>query len=293
MFDEFLIILVRGLGVGSLYALIALSFNVIYRASHIINFAQGNMLVLCGLFAAYLYGSDTSLATWLVLVPLAAASMAALLAIQGAVTLLPVKHSATHDSGLITTMAASVIISALMLITQGPAEHAAQSPFRGIAIAGVRAPAPYVWCMISALAWFASLRLFYSKTIVGLAMSALSQDFDAARAAGISVRKLQILAFGISGLIIGTTGYLAAPVIAISPDSGFRYVLNGFIVAVVGGMGNNAGAMMAGPLLGILTMFTAFQIGGEFQLMVSLLVMVIVLIIRPEGIFGRAKARRV
>jgi branched-chain amino acid transport system permease protein len=157
----------------------------------------------------------------------------------------------------------------------------------------MRTPAPYLLSIALMIAWYLALRWFLSRTVTGLAISALSQDFDAARAAGLRVRRLQVLAFAISGLILGSAGFVAAPVITIAPAAGLQYVVNGFIAAVIGGMGSNTGALLGGPIVGVISMFATYQVGGEFQGTILLLVMVAVLMVRPQGLFGNAAARRV
>jgi branched-chain amino acid transport system permease protein len=115
----------------------------------------------------------------------------------------------------------------------------------------------------------------------------------AARAAGLKVRRLQLLAFGISGLIVGSAGYIAAPIITLASDSAVSYVLNGFVALVIGGVASNTGALIAGPLVGVAAMLATFKVGGEFQGLVSMLILVTILLIRPQGIFGDTAARRV
>jgi branched-chain amino acid transport system permease protein len=94
-------------------------------------------------------------------------------------------------------------------------------------------------------------------------------------------------------LILGSAGFAAAPMMTISPDTGFLYVINGFIAAIVGGLGNNVGALIAGPVVGVISMLATYQLGGEFESTVIFGLMLVVLIFRPQGIFGRALARRV
>ncbi len=107
------------------------------------------------------------------------------------------------------------------------------------------------------------------------------------------MRRLQILAFAISGAIVGSAGFVAAPVMSISADSGIIYVLNGFIAAVIGGLGSNTGALIGGPLVGVVSMYAAYRFGGQFQNVVSLALLIGVLMLRPQGLFGRTQARRV
>jgi branched-chain amino acid transport system permease protein len=291
--DELVIILVRGIGLGAVYTLVAISFNVVHSSSGILNFAQGNMLVLGGLFGFFALPQEPSASGWLLLVPAAALLYAALLAAQGYLTLLPLRSSVEQHSWLITTLAVSVIIGAVILVAQGPFALSVKSPFPSFSLVGTRTPTPYALAVLLALAWYGALHWFHTRTTAGLAMSAIAQDLEAARAAGIRVRRLQVYAFAISGAIVGSAGFVAAPVISISADSGIIYVVNGFIAAVIGGLGSNAGALVGGPLVGVASMWAAFQYGGQLQNAVSLALLIGVLMLRPQGLFGRTAARRV
>jgi branched-chain amino acid transport system permease protein len=292
MLSEVLIIVIRGTAIGSIFALIAMSFNITYGATRILNFAQGNLLVLGG-FVAFFLANGVGLGWWMLVLLLAGALIAAFSAFQGWITLIPLRSSVEQDSWIISTVAVSVILGAVMLITQGPFAYSVQSIVPSFRILGVRTPGAYALAIGAMLFWYFALRYFMRKTFVGLAISALSQDFDAARAAGLPVRRLQLVAFGISGLLVGTAGFLVAPVISISPDAGLRYVLNGFVAVVVGGLGSNLGTLIGGPLVGIVTMLTAYRIGGTYQDMASLVILVTILMVRPQGIFGRTSARQV
>ena len=291
--DELVIILVRGIGLGAVYSLVAISFNVVHSSSGILNFAQGNMLVLGGLFGFFTLPQEPEVSRWLLLLPAAALFYAVVLAAQGSLTLLPLRSSVEQHSWLITTLAVSVIIGAVILIAQGPFALNVKSPFPHFTVLGTRTPTPYALAVGLAVAWYAGLRWFHRRTTTGLAMSAIAQDLDAARAVGIRVRRLQIYAFGISGAVVGSAGFVAAPVMSISTDSGIIYVVNGFIAAVIGGLGSNAGALIGGPLVGVASMWAAFEYGGQFQNAVSLALLIGVLMLRPQGLFGRTAARRV
>jgi len=291
--DEFFIILIRGIGIGAVYSLVAVSFNIVYQSSGILNFAQGHMLILGGVFASIFLPQHASVLTWFVLLGAGALCLAILMAIQGYITLLPLKSSVEQHSWLITTLAVSVIISALILITKGPFTLVVRDPFPPLRAFGVVTPAAYVIAPVLAITACLALRWFHSRTLIGLAMSALSQDLDAAKAAGIRVRRLQILSFAISGLVVGAAGFSAGSILTITPTSPINYVLNGFVAAVIGGIGSNAGALVGGPLVGVLSMWAAYNAGGEYQNAVSLALLVIILMFRPQGLFGRVSARQV
>ncbi|MEW6645270.1 MAG: branched-chain amino acid ABC transporter permease [Pseudomonadota bacterium] len=292
MLSEILIIVIRGIAIGSIFATIAMSFNIVHGATNIFNFAQGNMFILGG-FAAYMLANQVGLAWWLTMLAVAGVGIAAIVAFQGYVTLLPLRSSVEQDSWLISTVSVSVIIGALLMITQGPFAYSVSNVVPSFRIFGTRTPGSYGLSIFAMIFWFVALRLFLRKTFIGLAISALSQDFDAARAAGLPVRRLQLVAFAISGLMVGSVGFLVAPVISVSPDAGLKYVLNGFVAAVVGGIGSNLGTLIGGPLVGIATMITAYKIGGAYQDLASLLLLVAILMLRPQGLFGRVTARRV
>lgn len=292
MLSEILIIAIRGIAIGSIFAMIAMSFNIVYGATGILNFAQGNMLVLGG-YAAFFLANGAGVALWVVMLIVAGILVAALLAFQGWITLLPLRNSVEQDSWIISTVAVSVIVGAVLMITQGPFAYNVQGVVPSFRILGVRTPGAYALAIGCMLFWFFALRIFMRRSFLGLAISALSQDFDAARAAGLPVRRLQLVAFAISGLMVGTAGFLVAPVISVSSDAGLRYVLNGFVAAVVGGIGSNLGTLIGGPLVGVITMLTSYRIGGAYQDLASLAVLVAILMVRPQGLFGRSSARRV
>src|SRR4030095_3951841 len=171
--DELIIILVRGIGLGAVYALVAISFNVVHNSSGILNFAQGNMLVLGGLFGFFTLSQEPSVAGWLLLVPSAALFYAAVLALPGSLTLLPLRSSVEQHSWLITTLAVSVIIGAVILIAQGPFALSVKSPFPNFSLLETRTPTPYALAVVLAVAWYAALHWFHTCTVTGLAMSAI------------------------------------------------------------------------------------------------------------------------
>ena len=292
MIDELIFIAMRGLGVGAIFALLALSLNVIYQATHILNFAQGSMLVLAGVIGVLASDGGYGTGYWAAGMLVAALALSALMTVQGAVTLWPLRHSTEQQSWLITTLAVSIIISAVLLLTLGPWSSEFDGEVPSFEIFGMFTPLPYLVLPVLALAWFVALRLFFRRSLQGLALSALSQDLDAAAAAGLRVKRLQIASFAISGLIVGTAGYAAAPIITISPESGIRYVVSGFVVAVVGGMGNMIGAIVCGPVVGIVAMIATYQLGGQYQGFFSVIILTLMLLIKPSGLFGMHTARR-
>ena len=293
MIDDIILIAVRGVGLGAIFALLALGLNVIYNATHILNFAQGSMFVLGGLMGVIATELGYGSLPWLLAMAGSGLVIALVMAVQGWVTLLPLRESTHQHSWLITTLAVSIIISALLLLLQGPWSTQITSPIPWFTVRGMRTPVPYLVLPILALLWFVALRCFARWSLTGLALSALSQDLEAAAAAGLRVRRLQVLSFFISGLIAGTAGFAAAPIISIAPEAGLRYVVAGFVAAVVGGMGSMLGAIVCSPIIGLIAMFAVYELGGKYEGFVSLIILSLMLALRPSGLFGANALRRV
>ena len=291
--QELAITLISGIGQGAVIALVAMSLNVLYNATGILNFAQGDLLVVGGVVSFLMVTAHSLALTVLAIVVAGGALVAAVALVQGTLTLARLRSSVDQHSWLVTTLAASAIIESCILLEEGPSQLVVPNTAGNFAIAGVRLPLLYPLLFAVAVAVFLALRAFHGRTTVGLAMSALRQDLDAARAAGANVRLLQLTAFGISGLIIGVAGCLGGPVLNLSQSSGIGYALNGFAAAVIGGLGNQLGALVAGPVLGVLTEVAIFHLGGQYEQIAPLVLLVIVLLVRPEGVLGQAAARRV
>lgn len=291
-FDMIMTILLRGAAVGSLFAIIAMSFNIVHNATGILNFAQGTIFLL-GAFGAFLFANRVGFAIWIPMLIVVSIGIGLLTAAQGWLTLKPLRSGVEQNSWIISTMSVSVIIAAILTLNFGVFGNMVRGPVPRFEIFGVRTDGAFLLAIASMFAWYFALRWFLRRTFHGLAVSALSQDFEAARAAGLNVGRLQLLAFGISGVVAGSVGFMVAPMISVSPDAGLRYVLNGFVAAVVGGIGNNTGTLIGGPLVGIVAGLTAFYIGGAYQDLASLLLLVVILMFLPQGLFGRAAARKV
>lgn len=293
--NEFLVIVIRGVGIGSLYALIAMSLNVAYNASGVLNFAQGHLLIVAGVFS-YRWlpeGADLASPQWYLTLVAVLAATALVGVVQGLITLLPMRREGGDHSWVATTIAASIVLGALILLWIGPQVVNVPNYFGSVELPDSRVPGSYLVLVLCAVAVWAALRWYQRTFLSGLALNALSQDVDAARAAGIPAMRYQLLAFAIAGAITALAGFVGGSAIEISGSRGTNYVIYGFIVAVIGGIGNNKGALIAGPLFGVLMMYVSYGLGGGLQVVTALAVIVAVLLLRPQGIFGRPHARRV
>lgn len=293
--DELVIIAIRGIGSGALYALIAMSLNAIFNATGVLNFAQGQLLVVAGVLT-YLWGAGdggpSSISWWVQLV-LVVAVVTALAALQGWLTLLPMRSPNDQHSWIMTTIAASIIMGALIVLEIGPRTVTVPNHFGSIGLLGTRVPVIYLVLLGLSIAVWAGMRYYQRASLSGLALNALSQDLDAARVAGVATMRLQVLSFAIAGVITAIAGFIGGHVVEVSESHALHYVVFGFIVAVIGGLGNNTGALVAGPLFGVVLMYASYEFGGSSQVPVAVLAIVAVLMLKPQGIFGRPHARRV
>lgn len=295
MMEDLVIILVRGIGSGAVFALLAMSLNLIYNATGVLNFAQGQLLVVAGVLT-YLWApggqGPASLGWWFTLLAVVVA-VSLIAAVQGVITLIPLRSGHDHHSWIITTIAASIIMGALVVLSIGPRTVHVPNHFGSFSLVGANIPTVYAVLLVLAVAVHQLMRWYQRKSLSGLALSALSQDLDAARAAGVPTLRLQVFAFALAGAITAATAFLGGHVIEVSESQALHYVIFGFIVAVIGGIGNQTGSVLSGPVFGVVLMFAAFEAGGGVQVPTALALIVLVLMIKPQGIFGRPQARRV
>jgi branched-chain amino acid transport system permease protein len=285
-------IVVSGLAQGSLYALAALGIVVIFNASQVVNFAHGAMAAL----AAYL--------TWLLLThahlpyPLAAAAaVAAAFAFGYAVDAVLLRR--VVDASPLTQIV--VTLGLLMFITGAIGFAFGYDPrslpelvnFPSVQAGPVLLLASDAFALLVLVVLVALLLALFRRTKVGLAMRALTQDFFAARLVGIPVARILALAWGIGIALAGVAGILAVPSTTLTPAMMDTLVIYGFVAAVVGGFGTIWGAVIGGLLLGIIDNLIKTYLAPELSLSVIFALLLIVLYVRPNGIFGRAAVRKV
>jgi branched-chain amino acid transport system permease protein len=288
---EFMQFLLSGVTVGAVYALVALGFTIIYNASDVVNFAQGEFVTLGGMITVFGYqaGIPLPLAAILAILVTAAIGVALnKLAIEPA-------RGAPVVSLIIITIGASIFIRGLTQITFDKQLHRFPS-FSGdtpIAIAGATILPQSLWVVAGALAVFIGLWLFFTKTLTGRAVLATANNRMAAQLVGINTRYIMTLSFALSAAIGALAGVLVTPITLTSYDVGISLALKGFAAAMLGGMGNPKGALVGGLLLGILEAMTAGYISSQYKDAAAFIVILAVLFAMPQGIFGRKVTDRV
>lgn len=284
--------LITGLTTGSTYGLAALGFTIIFNSTGIINFAQGEFVMLGGMFSVFFM-------KWFGL-PILPAVLAAALATTavGAVierlTIRPVQ-GASPINLVIVTIGVSILIRGLAMLVWGKDTFALPS-FSGdkpIPVLGASMMPQSLWVLGVSLAMLAALKLFFSHTVQGKAMLACSFDRKAASLMGIGVTRMVLLSFMISALIGAVGGAILAPITLTSFDVGILLGLKGFAACILGGLGNPFGAAMGGVVLGVLESLGAGFISSAYKDAFAFVILLILLFVRPQGLFGRKSVKRV
>ncbi len=286
---DLLQLLVAGLSQGSVYALVAIGFVAIFSVSGVINLAQGEFAALAGLVAISFAGSGLPL-------PVAAvgavASVVVVAVLMERLTIAPVRRMTTIVS-LILTLGVSTGLKAVMLLVYGPnAEGLAPITPGALTVIGVSIRYQDLWILGVAALVSVAVAFFYDRTLTGKALRACAEQPVAARLVGISLRRASLLSFAIAGVVGAIAGVLASPVSFTAWDSGLTLGLRGFVAATLGGLVSVRGAVLGGLLLGVLETLTAGYISTGLRDAVAFLLLIVVLVVRPAGVFGaQAEAR--
>ncbi len=291
MGSDFLQYLVSGLTVGAIYALAAIGYNIIYSVTEIINFAQGEFLMLGGLFAVFFAGT--------LHLPLYVAFVGAVV-LTGCVGLAMDRfvigraRDASVLSLIIITLAVSIMLKGSAMLAWGKDSYTLAAFTAGgpIKIAGASIQPQALWIVGICALIVGGLSVFFKKSIYGQAMLACADNPDAARLAGIPVRSMVLLAFVLSAAIGAAAGVIITPVSMMEYDRGALLGLKGFGAAALGGLGQFFGALAAGLILGLAESFCAGYLSSGYKDAVALVLLLLVLFIKPEGLFGSSEAAR-
>jgi branched-chain amino acid transport system permease protein len=291
MLAQFLQFLFSGLTVGSAYALAALGFTIIYNTSGVINFAQGEFIMLGGMLAALLAGAGLPLALAIVIAVVATCAIGL---VMEKVVIEPAQNAQVVTL-IIITIGASLTIRGLVQIWLGKGTHAL-APFSGdspIVMFGASLLPQSLWVLGVTLLIVGALAWFFGRTLLGKAMLATSHNRLAAQLVGINTRRVLLLSFGLAALLGALGGILVAPITYTSYDAGIMLGLKGFVAAVLGGLGGGVGAVAGGLILGIAEAMTAGYISSSYKDAVPFVLILLILFFKPRGLFGAMVGERV
>ena len=284
--------LISGLGLGSMYGLLALGFYVTYAVSSTVNFAQGSSMMLGAVFA-YTFGVRLG---WPF--PAAAAAALVLCALYGLlVELLAVRPFASRGSNawLMATVALGIVADNTVLFTFGkePRGFSLAWAMASTELLGVRVSALQLAIPAIGLALAALLHWFSRASKLGKAMLAVVQNAEAARLMGINVPLAIMAAYALSTMFAGAAGIMIAPLFNVYSDMGTVFGLKAFAVAILGGITSAWGVMLAGLIFGLVeSSITAF-LGSAYTQILTFTLVIVALALRPHGLFGAAALKKV
>jgi branched-chain amino acid transport system permease protein len=279
-----------GLSLGAVYALVAIGYNIVYIASHSFNFAQAQLMMI-GAFVAYAGFVTLGLPAVIVIAMAMAAGML-LSAVEERIAVRPV---ADHQTQLITTLGFGTVLTGVAQLIWGT--QPLQVPFplgsKVLTILGGRVFPVEVALVLFAVLLVVAINLYTRRRMNGLAVIAMSQDEEAATLRGINVRKLAFAAFAVTGLLSGLMGVLIGPKTYAVTTLGAALALKGFVALAIGGFGSMYGGLIGGFVVGLVEQYVTRYFGSEFSTLSVFVVLLLVLLIRPTGLFGRVQERMV
>lgn len=279
-----------GLTSGSIYAMIALGFTLVYRATTVINFAHGEFVMLGALLA--ISGVTALRLPLAVAVGLAILSTAVIGVVFERVLLRPVRAQPAFVLILIT-LGASFFFrgSAMVLWGKDPLPLPAFSGTQSLFVAGAALLPQVIWILAAAVATVALLSLFLNRTLYGKALRACAENQGAASLVGIDVGAMVLLSFLLSAAIGGMAGVLIAPITAMDFQAGFLLAMKGLTGAIIGGLERVSGVIVGAVLLGIIEAYGAAFVSSLMKDALAFVVLIAVLIVWPNGLLGPRSAR--
>jgi len=276
---------ITGLTVGSIYALVAIGFNIIYNVTEIINFAQGEFVMLGGLFMVF-FATVLDMALPLAFLMTMIAVMATGIMMER-FAIFPAKNASVLTM-IIITIACSILLKGAAMYGWGK-DPFTLPPFtdrKPFVFMGAAVFPQSIWVVVTTLVVVFFLTMFFKRTKFGKAMIASSDNRDAAQLMGIDVKTMVMLSFGLSAAIGAVAGMVITPISLMEYDRGALLGLKGFGAAVLGGLGHFYGAVVAGFTVGLIESFCAGLVSSGYKDAAGLLVLLLVLFVKPSGLFG-------
>ena len=297
---------ISGIALGCIYALIALGFTLIYKASEVVNFAQGEVMMVGAyvnfFFVSYFSSMVGEVNGWVFLLAFLGSIIFAVIfgIILDLIINRPLKDEPVF-SIVMATISLAIILRALTALIAGPISLVPQSPFDGSVMEVGGGVVSYLELSIifSAVVLMGLFFVFFNKTRWGIAMKATSEDSEAAQLMGIPVKKVYMIVWVFAAIVGVVSGILLAPRMSLLDTSMGFLGLKAFPAAILGGFGSIPGAVVGGIILGVIetvsmgTLSFHFSWIKEINDIIVWIVLIVVLMVRPDGLFGKAKVKRV
>ncbi len=284
-------LLFTGLGIGAIYALVALGFVLLIRAASVVNFAQGEFSMV-GAYLMVILASGLGL-PYLVSLPIAVLLMAGFGVLFAGATYWPLRHRGQLPV-IISTIGASIFLSNFVLAAYGPSPEALPNLFDspGFEVGGVFMDSQYIAIIVTATIMVLLQYLIFEKTLLGKKLQATSQDKEMASLLGIPVAVMILITFAYSAALGGLAGILVAPVLFVSVGMGALISLKAFAANIIGGFGSIPGSILGGLALGVVETFGAAFISVPYKDALAFGLLLLFLLVRPQGLFGEKIAEK-
>lgn len=279
-------IILSGLTVGAIYALIAIGFTIVFSTVRIVNFAHGEFVMAGGMIYAYLHAIHQVPVLPAIGIAIAMCMLLSWLVYELG---LAAMDKDNHIAQVMVTLGLGITLKGLAQVFMGkdiqfPPAFSAGGP---IAVGAATVPLQTLWIASSLVVLLLGLYGLLQHTRVGKGMMAVSINHYAATLMGISPKRSAVIAFVIAGLIGGAAGALLAPVASAHYDNGIFLGIKGFAAAILGGLGSPLGAVLGGLILGLTESLTAGYVSSVYKDAVSLVLLLAILLLRPQGLIGK------
>ncbi len=273
-----------GLVTGGVYSLIAMGLTLIFGVLDIVNFAHGSFIAVA-LFITYVVVHNTGLNPYVAL-PVAILALFVLGALAQFTVLNPTMGRPLESQLLLTLGISLLLINALLLVFGGDPLSVAFPGDHGVNVGGAVANQSRIIAFVGALLLAGGLYLLLARTSLGRAIRAVAASRQGAGLVGIDVRRIYVITFGLGTACAGAAGMLIAPFTTIAPNAGDQFNILAFVVVVMGGLGNVLGALVSGIIVGLVEQLGGVILTGQSPLFGVFLVFILILFVRPQGIFG-------
>lgn len=282
---------ISGIAVGCIYGLVAIGFSMIFRAMSLVNFAQGDIMMVGAFIGFSLISALPMLPFWIVMLLAAMGTGLLGLLIERVAFRGAVRRQAGQIYLVLLTLGVGIVLSnaARLIWGANPVVYPIPLTHTVITVWGYPLPAVYLYVWATMILLLIGLHLLFTKTWIGIALRASAEDRETAQTMGINAATASSTSFGLAAAIGAAAGVLYAPITYASFDMG-AIGIKAFAAAVVGSLGSIPGAVLGGLVIGVGESVGAQMISTEFQDSIAFAIMILVLLIRPNGLLGRGTA---